>query len=113
MKTFKTAMIATIITVALILTCGIAMAHAESDFYAKNALVTGFESLEDSGLWIITVVDENGEQWDFLDDESFYRVGDVVVLRMMDLSNEHDEADEICDVMFIKHLNTIEMMQWF
>ena len=113
MKTLKAAAIATIITVAIILATAIALpVSAERGFYAKEALVIGWDRIGETDLRIITVEDEEGNLLDFFDDEDFYMIGDVVILRMADMSDECEEGDEITDVMLIERLDVEGMMDW-
>ena len=113
MKTLKAATIATIITVAIILVTAIILpVSAERGFYAKEALVIGWDRIGDTDLRIITVEDEEGNLLDFFDDEDFYTIGDVIILRMADMSDECEEGDEIADVMLIERLDVEGMMDW-
>lgn len=111
MKTLKIATIATAITLALIALCGIATAE-NADTYNLNAVVTAWEQIGDTALRVVTVTDENGNEWAFFDDEDYWKVGDVVILTMMDMSEEHDELDEVMDVERIGHLDWFGLLDW-
>lgn len=110
----KLAMICTILTIAIMIATAFAMpAVADCGYYAKEGIVTAWETIEETDLRIVTVTDEEGNLWDFFDDEGFYHIGDVVIMRMHDLSDEHDEADEVDDVMLIERLDWKGMLNWF
>lgn len=113
MKTLKIATIATIITALLIALCGIATATAETtDTYRLTAVVTAWEQIGDSDLYVISVTDENGNVRDFLGEKEDAHIGNLYVLIMRDMSNEHEEDDEIVDVVFITCLGMTEMMDF-
>jgi len=113
MKTLKIATIATIITALIIALCGIATATAETaDTYRLTAVVTAWEQIGDSDLYVISVTDENGNVWDFLGEKEDAHIGNLYVLIMRDMSNEHEEDDEIVDVVFITCLGMTEMMNF-
>ena len=107
MKTLK---VVALVIVALMVV--ISTACADRGYYAKEGLVDGWVKVDGTDLRIVTVIDEEGNLWDFFDDEDFFRIGDVVILRMHDLSDEREEADEIEDVMLIERLDWHGMMDW-
>ena len=112
MKTLKIATIATAITLALIALCGIATATAETaDTYALTAVVTSWEKIGDTDLCIINCTTKDGNVWSFFDDEEYYRIGDVVVLTMWDVTAPEEE-DEVIDVIRVDHLDTNALIWW-
>jgi len=113
MKNLKIATIATIMTALIIAICGITMtATAENlDTYTVTAVVTAWENIGDTTLTVVTVTDENGNMWDFFDDEEFYKIGDVVTVTMWKVEDD-EEADEVLDVEKIDHLEWFDLFQW-
>jgi flagellar basal body L-ring protein FlgH len=113
MKNLKIATIATIMTALIITLCGITMtATAENlDTYTVTAVVTAWENIGDTTLTVVTVTDENGNLWDFFDDEEFYKIGDVVTVTMWKVEDD-EEADEVLDVEKIDHLEWFDLFQW-
>lgn len=110
-KTMKIAIIATIATVIIIALCGIAMA----DTYTKTAVVTAMEKVADElPLWLVTATDENGHMWDFFADETeeHYHIGDLLTITMIDMSGEHEESDEVADVVLIRTMTATETAEW-
>ena len=101
----------TAIALALIIALTISTACA-FDYYTKTAIVTAWERIGDTALWVITVTDEDGNVWDFFDDEETYNVLDLVALRMIDHAEEHEESDEVDDVMLIERLEWHEALEW-
>lgn len=101
MKTLK---VIAIVIVALMTV--ISSACADRGYYAKEGLVVAWEQVEDTNERIVTVIDEEGNLYEFFDDERFYQIGDAVVLRM------RDGSDEIEDVMLIERLDWHDMMNW-
>ena len=113
MKNLKIATIATILTALIIALCGITMtATAENlDTYTVTAVVTAWETIGETTLTVVTVTDENGNLWDFFDDEEFYRVGDMVTVTLWK-TGSHEEADEVMDVEKIDHLEWFDLFNW-
>ena len=97
-KQIRTIIIATIITVCIIIGCAHAMpASAESaDYYTKLTVVVAHTRI-DSHLWVVDCRDKNGNIWCFLDDEGTWEQGDIANLLMFRL-NENKEDDEIMEV---------------
>ncbi len=100
MKSTKVVIIATIITVILILSCAYALpiqaeAEARPEFYPKLTIVVSVT--QEDGLWIIECMDKNGDIWAFYDDEESWAIGDIANLLMMTVSNNIEE-DEIIEV---------------
>ena len=101
--------IITIILTAIAILTAVS-AIADEDIYNVEGVVTAWEQIGDTSLCSVTVTDSTGNLWAFYDDEGFYRVGDLVILRMMDMVG--DEEDEVLDVLFIEHLDFIGTMNW-
>ena len=111
MKTTKIIVIATAVTLALILACGIATADPDhGEFYPKLAVVTSWETIGE-GLTLVTCMDRNGALWGFYADPDSYHVGDLLNLLMWNLG-EAEEDDEIVEVYFETHLNIIDTARW-
>lgn len=104
MKTMKIATIATAITLVLIALCGIATANT----YEMTAVVIAWEQIGDTDLYNVTVIDANGEQWAFFGEEEDAHIGNLYRITMLDMSNEHEEDDEIKDVELIDCLDAID-----
>ena len=101
MKTTKIVIIATIITVCLILSCAYALpvqAEAESrpEFYPKLTIVVEIIPVSND-LWIVECRDKDGHIWAFYDDELTWSNGDIANLLMWTI-NENEEEDEIIEV---------------
>jgi hypothetical protein len=115
MKTTKIVTIATAITIALIALCGIATANAEvgdrGEFYPRLAVVTGYECIGDTDLWIIEVTDKNGQVWSFYGEEEDARIGNVFNLLMWNMG-EAEEDDEIVEVYSEGRLTPAEIMKF-
>lgn len=64
MKVTKIAIIATIITIIVLLSCvSLTIAETEDcgEFYPKLAVVTGYERVGDTDEWIIYLTDPDGQ----------------------------------------------------
>lgn len=116
MKTTKIIIIATIITIAIIALCGIATASAETgdrgDFYPKMSVVTGIDQIGDTNLFTVTVIDKDGHEWSFFDDEGEWQIGDIANLLMWNLSNEREEEDEIVEAYYEGTMDEEAMGAW-
>ena len=110
MKTLKIATIATIITVAIIALCGIATASAET--YEMTAVVTEWEQIGETDLYNITVTDANGNMWGFMGEKEDAHIGNLYRVTMMDLSNEHEEDDEIADAELLGILTPVQVARF-
>ena len=102
MKQTKIIIIATIVTIIIMLSCAYAMpAVAEvgdrGEFYPRLTVVVETEQIADSGWWIVYCQDKDGNVWAFYDDEGTWDIGDIANLLMWNLS-EHEEEDEIIEV---------------
>ena len=116
MKTTKIITIATIITIALIALFGIATASAEAadrgEFYPKMSVVTGIDQIGDTNLFTVTVIDKDGHEWSFFDDEGEWQIGDIANLLMWNLSNEREEEDEIVETYYEGTMDEEAMGAW-
>ena len=115
MKTLKIATIATIVTTLIIAFCGIATASAEvgdrGEFYPRLAVVTAWERLGDTDLYIITVTDKDGEEWAFYGEEEDARIGIIFNLLMWN-HGEHEEDDEIVEVYREGRMDSLQLSKW-
>lgn len=102
-KTVRTTIIATIITIVIIMSCAYAMPAqaARPEFYPKLTIVVSCTVI-DSELYIIDCVDREGYKWSFFDYENTWREGDIANLLMWAL-NEQEEEDEIIEVYWEGH----------
>lgn len=113
MKTTKIITIATVATILLIALCGVTTATAETaDTYRLTAVVTAWEQIDDSDLYVISVTDESGNVWDFIGEKEDTNIGNLYVLIMHDMGNAHEEDDEIEDAVFVTRLGMIEIMNF-
>jgi len=116
MKTTKIITIATIITIAIIALFGVATASAEvgdrGEFYPKMSIVTGVEQIGDTNLFTVTVIDKDGHEWSFFDDEGEWQIGDIANLLMWNMSNEREEEDEIVEVYYEGTMDEEAMGAW-
>ena len=110
-KTIRIIIIATAITIAILLSCAYAMpvqaeAVTSTDYYCKLTIVTSSIRIEDS-LWVISCEDGEGNEWQFLNDEELEK-GDILNLLMFRL-NEREENDECMDYMYEGHTDNINL----
>ena len=111
MKTLKISLIAAIVTALIIAVCGVATASAERGFYALEGLVIGWERIHETDDRLVAVMGEDGNVWGLYDEE--LKIGDVIVMRMFDLSDEANQDDEVTDFMLIESLDTNGIMEWW
>ena len=115
MKTTKIITIATAITLAIITLCGIATANAEvgdrGEFYPRLAVVTAYEQIGDTDLWVITCMDKDGNLWDFYGEEEDAHVGNIFNLLMWNMG-EREEDDEIVEVYYEGRMDNEALMAW-
>lgn len=114
MKQFRIAIIATIITSLILVSCALAMpAQAESnpitseDYYGKLVVVKSSTQLEVS-TWIVECEDKDGNLWYFLNDTGALHHGDILTLLMFRL-NDNKEDDECMEYMYEGHTDNLEM----
>ena len=121
MKQFRIAIIATIITSLILVSCALAMpAQAEAnpatseDYYGKLVVVKSSTQLEIS-IWVVECEDKNGNLWHFLNDTGDLHRGDILTLLMFRL-NDNEEDDECMEYMYEGHTDNLEMffdvMRW-
>lgn len=116
MKTTKIITIATAITMAIIIACSITVpASAEvgdrGEFYPLLAVVTGYEKIGDTDLWIIDVTDKDGRVWSFYGEAEDAHVGIMFNLLMWNMG-EAEEEDEIVEVYYEGRLDDAGLMAW-
>ena len=116
MKTTKIITIATAITMAIIIACSFALpAVAEvgdrGEFCPRLAVVTGYERIGDTDLWVIEVTDKDGEVWSYYGEEEDAHIGLMVNLLMWNMG-EREEDDEIIEVYYEGRMDTMQMMEW-
>lgn len=106
-KQFKTAIIATIITCMILISCACAMpAKAERpEFYPILTVVVNSVRIEDD-LWIVDCRDKDGHVHSFFDDEGTWEYGDVANLLMW--ATEVEEEDEVIEVYWEGYTEDIE-----
>ena len=115
-KTIKTITIATIITIMIMISCAFAMtAHAEvgdrGEFYPRLAVVTGYERIGDTDLWVIEVIDKDGEVWSFYGEEEDAKIGNIFNLLMWNMG-EVEEEDEIVEVYYEGRMDQQALFAW-
>ena len=115
-KTIKTIMIATIITVMIMVSCALAMpAVAEvgdrGEFYPRLAVVTSYERIGDTDEWIIICTDKDGEEWAFYGEREDARIGNIFNLIMWNLS-ENEEDDEIIEAYYEGCMDQRALRAW-
>ena len=115
-NTIKIIAIATIVTIAIMISCAYAMpACAEvgdrGEFYPRLAVVTGYEQIGDTDLWVIEVTDKDGEVWSFYGEEEDAHIGIMFNLLMWNLG-EAEEEDEIVEVYYEGRLDNAGLMAW-
>ena len=114
MKTTKIAIIATIITIIVILSCAsltIAEAEDRGEFYPKLAVVTGYERIGDTEEWIIYLTDRDGQIWSFYGEAEDAHIGILFNMLMWNMS-EVEEEDEIIEVYYEGRLTPVEIMKF-
>lgn len=96
MKSMKAVLI-----IIMIMSIFFSYACAESDdyerFYPKLAIVTEYERVENSDVWIIYVTDSNGQVWSFYGEEEDAHIGAMfnILMYRVDDNEEHDEIIEL------------------
>jgi hypothetical protein len=116
MKTTKIITIATAITCAIIIACSVALpACAEvgdrGEFYPRLAVVTGYERIGDTDLWVIDVTDKDGMVWSFYGEEEDAHIGIMFNLLMWNMG-EREEEDEIIEVYYEGRMDDHQLMEW-
>lgn len=94
MKQFKIAMIATIITICIIIGC--AHACAENSVYPRLSTVFEIENTDDCR--IVKCMDVSRNVWIFYDENFKWEVGDIANLLLFDYNPETIEDDEVLEI---------------
>lgn len=115
-KTIKTIIIATIVTCAIMISTAFAVpACAEvgdrGEFYPRLAVVTAYEQIGNTDLWIIEVTDKDGEVWSFYGEEEDAHIGTMFNLLMWNMG-EAEEEDEIIEVYYEGRLDHAGLTAW-
>lgn len=115
-KQIRAIIIATIVTIAIMVSCACAMpAYAEDrgEFYPKLTVV--FETEQVGDMWVVYCIDKTQNVWSFYDDEGTWAKGDIANLLMWNMG-EHEEDDEIIEVYWEGYTENIEsffqLMGW-
>ena len=113
MKNTKIVTIATIITIIIIALCGVATANAEDrgEFYPRLAVVTAWEQISDTDLWIIDCTDKDGKVWSFYGEEEDAEIGNIFNLLMWNIG-EVEEEDEIVEVYYEGRMSEEALTEW-
>ena len=85
---------------ALILALFASCAYAEN-VYTITAVVVAREQVEND-LWVITCFDEDGNIWDFLDDEGDFAFGTLITLVIFaegETVEDYEIIDYFCDIV--------------
>lgn len=103
------------IIITIIALCAIATATAEvgdrGEFYPRLAVVTSFEQIGSSDLWLIVCTDKDGEQWMFYGEEEDAHIGYIFNLLMWNMG-EAEENDEIVEVYYEGCMNKQALAAW-
>lgn len=116
MSNTKIVTIATAITIALLLTIATMMPAAaevgdRGEFYPRLAVVTSYERIGDSDLWVITCTDKDGEEWSFYGEREDAHIGNMFNLLMWNMG-EAEEDDEIIEVYYEGRLDDHALTAW-
>lgn len=115
-NTIKTIIIATIITVIIMISTAFALpASAEvgdrGEFYPRLAVVTSYERIDETDLWVITCTDKDGDEWAFYGEEEDAHIGNIFNLLMWNLG-ENEEEDEIVEVYYEGCMDLDALSAW-
>lgn len=107
---------ATAITIAIIIACSFVMtASAEvgdrGEFYPLLTVVTGYERIGDTDMWIIDCTDKDGRVWSFYGEKEDAHIGNVYNLLMWNMG-EAEEDDEIIEVYYEGRMDDHALMAW-
>lgn len=103
MKTTKTIIIATIVTIFIIYSTALALPVKAEEFYPKLTIVVSCEPVGES-LWNVACMDHDGHVWEFLEDCDPWNRGDIANLLMIH-TNDMKEDDEIVEVWYEGHVD--------
>ena len=104
-KQIRTIIIATIITIMIIISCACiapAMAEDHGEFYPRLTIVVDTEQIHE-GLRIVYCQDKDGNVWSFFSDENDWIKGDIADLLMWNL-----KEDEIIEVYWEGYTEDVE-----
>lgn len=103
----KIIIIATIITIVIIVSCACALpARAErSQVYTLDTVIVGIE-LEPDRIKL-ECLDNNGELWEFYDEDEWH-IGDIAIIRLFAFDDDYTH-DEILDVEYCGSLELHEL----
>lgn len=103
------------IIIAVIALFTIATATAEvgdrGEFYPLLAVVTAYEQIGDTDMWVINVTDKDGRVWSFYGEEEDCHIGTMFNLLMWNMG-EAEENDEIIEVYYEGRMTTAEMLHF-
>ena len=110
-KQIRAAIIATIITIIILVSCAYAMPvlAERPEFYPKLTIVTSSVRIE-SRLWVVDCRDKEGNIWSFFDEEGIWKQGDIANLLMW-ATSENEKEDEIVEVYWAGY--TDDMITFF
>lgn len=104
-KQIRAIIIATIITITIIVGCAHAMpVHAESEnpetseFYPKLTVV--FDTEDNEKYRIVQCIDTSRNIWKFFDNEFEWETGDIANLLMWNCNSQNPYDDKIIDVIW-------------
>ena len=106
----------TAIITALILTFAIVLPVCaeigdRGEFYPRLAVVTAYERIGDTDLWIIDVTDKDGQVWSFCGEEEDAHIGNMYNLLMWNMG-EAEEDDEIIETYYEGRMDDNALMAW-
>lgn len=110
MKTIKTAIIATIITCAIIIGCACtvpACAEDYGEFYPLLTVVT--DTWQDGDWYIVECTDKTGNQWRFFSEDDSWQPGDIANLLMWNIGESQYEH-EIIEVYWEGYVESISQI---
>lgn len=115
-KTIKTIIIATIVTAIIMISTAFAMpASAEvgdrGEFYPRLAVVTSYERIGETDLWVITCTDKDGNEWAFYGEKEDAHIGNIFNLLMWNLG-ANEEEDEIIEVYYEGRMDLKTLYVW-
>lgn len=116
MKNMKIAIIATIITCIIIVSCSFVLtASAEMDnCYACLTIVINTQQIENN-LWIISCQDKDGNYWTFFDDNNSWTKGDIANLLMYCYDDDitHNEIIDVYREGYTDNINLfLSLIGW-
>lgn len=109
MKNMKIAIVATIITCIIIVSCSFTViATAETyNCYACLTVITDTQQIENN-LWVVSCQDKDGNCWKFFDDNYSWAKGDIANL-LMYCYDEDITHNEIIDVYWEGYTENIDI----